>query len=250
MKKTLAITLLLVLLSSLPVRAATTEEITFRGVPWGITLEEAAEIVSQEPDASDVSYYGDLGFDEDIAAMLHMPQGASAVMLDPLFTFYESVEIPDVTWMYYESFRDDDDFPQTINVAGHQLYAHLYGLCRFDDSEISEDALEAGDCRFFMGAYEDTLYGSLYDGTSLTPVEDRAKITADLLEKLTAVYGEPDKVSDDGKTAIWYGANETAVKLRCSNGIAIEYWDLSVSDMVKSLYRLSTGEELYDLSGL
>ena len=38
--------------------------------------------------------------------------------------------------------------------------------------------------------------------------------------------------------------------LRCDDGIAIEYWDLSVSDMIKSLYRLSTGEELYDLSGL
>lgn len=249
MKKTLAITLLLVLLSSLPVRAATTEEITFRGVPWGITLGEAAKIVSQEPDASDVSYYGDLGFDKETAAMLHMPQGALAVMLANPFSFDESAEIPDAAWVYLESFRDDDDLPRMINVAGHQLYAHLYGLCQFDDSGISDDALEAADCRYFMGAYEDTLYGARY-GSSLTPVEDRAEITADLLEKLTAVYGEPDKVSDDGKTAIWYGANETAVKLRCDNGIAIEYWDLSVSDMVKSLYRLSTGKELYDLSGL
>lgn len=166
--------------------AATDTEITFRDVPWGSTYPEVQQSLS------DFDWYT-MSFD-------YMRE----------YTVEEIMT---------DSSSDDYDFQNGgINMTASPFSNKETQVAGYTTSDI-ELFFAYTDPAAICDANNDatTLYGARYE---FEP-QDLAGMSADLLDKLTSLYGEPDDTStktsifgDKTTVTYWNGANDTEVALR------------------------------------
>lgn len=187
MKKTLVLTTACCALLGMTVSAETDKEILFRDIAWGTNYSEVQQLLS------DFDWY-DMSFD-----------------------YMNQYPVEEILTDNHEYFSDD------YSNGGINMIA-----LPFTKKETDVAGYTTSDIELFFSyipvdgalSKEDTdtaLYGARYE---FSP-KDLSAMSADLTEKLSSLYGEPDDISKatdlwGNKTAItrWYGANDTVVALR------------------------------------
>ncbi len=182
------------------------DEITFRNIPWGISLEDAEEMIRQDKIDSDAR------FDKDYHSS--MPGISYSIStLHNLIPWFREPKIQ-TTAMDNTNLVIDKS---KLKVAGYDLERH--GLVMYfaylPETKDNNDSWHK-DTALFAASYEIKVPGDDYKST-----------IADLKDKLAGVYGRKfitDKKKVDGHNCtfyIWQGANDTYVVLCDLTGIGI-----------------------------
>lgn len=189
------------------------QPITFRGIPWGISLPDALDRLA----------------DEGIA------------MPDPKAVDKLVEECFCGEHMTFHTFQASSDAP--VTVAGDDVQqVSLYALAGVtDDGTIGTSA---DDSRLYRCTY---IYGYWDYDTELKAAED---VYSALAIKLTLLYGAGETSHDETvsggavfvakDTTVWYGSGNTAVILSevrtfSKVRVYVDYWDTTCCDMFMAL---------------
>ena len=213
MKRFIALTLALLTLLSVPAVAQTSEEILFRELPWGMNSVSyvSAIIRSFDPDPDIEAWLSELGFSSDPYIYYF---DADAENFEGVAQFDGEMFISST-----QVFIKHD-----AAVAGYPLESiHTYAIPAVVGGAIRSDTSEN---QITMASYSLKLDGKY----------DENEVYADLIEKLSSLYGDPDMTYEgdtDGKTA-WLGANHTyAYVSHSSSGISIRYGISNVPELLE-----------------
>lgn len=195
----------------------TTEEITFRDVPWGSSYTEVNSLLS------DLNLW-------NLVGELYRTYSVDEIILGD----YEGLdfEINDINIIAYAS---NDE----INVAGYTTDE----ICLFF-SYVPVDGI------LTRSEEDSALYGARY---RFEP-NNLSEMTQDLTEKLSSLYGEPDEIKTDShwlynvqyEYIYWYGANDTEVVLKSvdASGDETDLYD----DEIYISYVWTKGDELLQIA--
>ena len=198
MRKTLAILLILCMLMPATAMADTTDPIMFHSIPWGISIDEVAAALKERG----------------------IPIDADDFYLDANMHF----------WTY----DFGNDWRYTIEETGHRIVSSFW----YDEVKIAGYRIQ--DIQLYAhyditnGVLKKETENSKYYMASISfDISDELAqpAYADLLAKLTALYGDgaEDKVISGSKEytyAVWNGADDTAVCLYRSEGGEYQFVNL------------------------
>ena len=173
--------------------AATTEEITFRGIPWFVS---PVDFVA----ALDDSIFGD-----QRSSDTHFITDASVIYYDVIDEFGHIGDTDGYTVLYM-------DLNDELSVAGYTVnYIEASALYGVDETGAAID-----DPAFAMTINATYCLSDSFSADSLADTESGCR---PLELRLTDKYGEPNDryTTNNGHCIVWFGKNGTYVKL--------EHWD-------------------------
>ena len=196
-----------------PVFAKTDKEILFRDIPWGTSFSDTKDLFP----------------DQCLFGM--QLDGINAMSTKEILTgMSDDSNVYDGKICLYAQPLDIAD----VDVAGYSTpYLNFYYSYSINENKIDFDDSNT------------LLYGAQYE---FEP-QDIDSMYSDLLEKLSSVYGNPDKTESDttqwGIKNIytwWYGANNTSLVLRASD--LSDYDDDLENNKIYISYAWQKGDEL------
>ena len=233
MKKLVSMMLCLTLLCSLAF-AESAQTITFRGIEWGCTLQEAIDALAGDGSL----FHGDLNeessfTDDDLEGF----SGLWSYSDGMYFTDLEFNEMTDYGHVAFVTFFDG------LNVAGYNANIMVFGLNASDGKTYSEVPEES---TFIRADYTISMAGKSEDEINV--------VMDDLKTKLTTLYGESTE-KNQIYGPVWRGADNTALSLYTvgDDYIFISYWDTTAGDKLEALKQAmvnSAKSDASEVSGL
>lgn len=201
-----------IVISVVPVMAETDKEILFREIPWGTSY---ADVDALHPEFGLWNLSGDM----------YVSPSVDAVLVD---NHYAGID-----------FEYGD-----INIVGNVMNGEIE-VAGYTTSEMElYFAYVAQDGVLSKTEENSSLYGAKYKFEAM----DLASMSTDLISKLSSLYGEPEKDTEDLDYSgnkytytYWYGANDTELVLKTQDA---EEDNELYSDEVVISYAWRKGDEI------
>lgn len=185
------------------------KEIIFRDIPWGTSYDD---VVSQIPDVTFYPFTGEI---------------------------YKTYSVDQIITGDGLRFENSD-----INISGNSVYGSL-SVAGYQTTDVDlYFAYVPVNGVLTKEKADSAFYGASYE---FTP-EDTKGMASDLKEKLTSIYGEASKTTQDKdlwggvvKYTYWYGANDTLLVL-CVDDESASRW--KSTEKIRIVYAWREGDKL------